>query len=145
MTYMQQAIEQALLAQKNNEVPIGAVIVHQGQVIARSHNLVETQKNPLAHAEILVIQEACAILNTTRLVNCDLYVTLEPCTMCAGAIAHSRLRRVYFGAFDPKGGAVDHGVRFFSQPTCLHHPEIYGGMAEHDCQRLLKAFFIDKR
>jgi tRNA(adenine34) deaminase len=106
---------------------------------------VETQKNPLAHAEILVIQQACDHLHTTRLNDCDLYVTLEPCTMCAGAIAHARLRRIYFGAFDPKGGAVDHGARFFSQPTCLHHPEIYGGICEQDCQYLLRSFFVDKR
>lgn len=145
MNYMQLAIEQAMLAKQNNEVPVGAVIVQQGKVIARAHNLVETRKTPLAHAEILAIEQALSLLHTTRLNHCDLYVTLEPCTMCAGAIAHARLRRVYFGAFDPKGGAIDHGVRFFNQPTCLHHPEIYGGIAEQECQKLLKSFFIDKR
>lgn len=145
MDYMQLAIEQAELAIKSGEVPIGAVIVHQGKVVARAFNLVETQKSPLAHAEILAIQQACNHLQTTRLTDCDLYVTLEPCTMCAGAIAHARLRRIYFGAFDPKGGAIDHGARFFSQPTCLHHPEIYGGLREQECQHLLRSFFIDKR
>lgn len=143
--YMQQAIEQAELASQKGEVPVGAIITWQNTIIARAFNLVETQQTPLAHAEILAIQQACQILQTSRLVDCDLYVTLEPCTMCAGAIAHARLRRLYFGAFDPKGGAIDHGVRFFSQSTCLHHPEIYGGIREHDCQRLLRSFFIDKR
>lgn len=142
---MQQAIDQALLAQANDEVPVGAVIVQQGKIIAQAYNLVETNKNPLAHAEILAIDQACRVLNTPRLIECDLYVTLEPCTMCAAAIAHARLRRVYFGAFDAKGGAVDHGVRFFNQSTCFHHPEIYGGIREQECQHLLRTFFKDKR
>lgn len=145
INYMQLAIEQAELAKRKGEVPIGAIIICQAKVITRAFNLVETQKNPLAHAEILAIQQACTILQTTRLVDCDLYVTLEPCTMCAGAIAHARVRRVYFGAFDPKGGAIDHGARFFNQPTCMHHPEIYGGIRERDCQNLLRSFFVDKR
>ena len=142
---MQHALDQAYLAQQQDEVPVGAVIVHNHTIIARAYNLVETTANPLAHAEILAIKQACAILKTSRLVNCDLYVTLEPCTMCAGAIAQAKLHRVYFGAFDPKGGAVDHGVRFFNQPTCFHHPEIYGGIREQECQHLLQAFFISKR
>lgn len=145
MDYMQHALDQAYLAQQQDEVPVGAVIVHNHTIIARAYNLVETTANPLAHAEILAIKQACAILKTSRLVNCDLYVTLEPCTMCAGAIAQAKLRRVCFGAFDPKGGAVDHGVRFFNQPTCFHHPEIYGGIREQECQHLLQAFFISKR
>ncbi len=145
MDYMQHALDQAYLAQQQDEVPVGAVIVHNHTIIARAYNLVKTTANPLAHAEILAIKQACAILKTSRLVNCDLYVTLEPCTMCAGAIAQAKLRRVCFGAFDPKGGAVDHGVRFFNQPTCFHHPEIYGGIREQECQHLLQAFFISKR
>lgn len=145
MDYMQEALDQAYLAKQHNEVPVGAVIVHNHTIIARSYNLVETTANPLAHAEILAIEQACITLKTPRLLNCDLYVTLEPCTMCAGAIAHARLRRIYFGAFDPKGGAIDHGVRFFNQPTCFHHPETYGGLREQECQHLLQSFFLRKR
>lgn len=145
MTYMQEALTQARIAQDLGEIPVGAIIVQTGKIIARSHNLVETTNNPLAHAEMLAIQAACKVLKVNRLVDCDLYVTLEPCTMCAGAIAHARLRRIYFAAFDPKGGAVDHGVQFFNQPTCLHKPEIYGGLFELESSQLLKTFFIDKR
>lgn len=145
MGYMQEALAQAALAHQKDEVPVGAVIVWRHQIIAYTHNLVETRHNPLAHAEILAIEQACDVLQQSRLVECDLYVTLEPCTMCAAAIAHARLRRVYFGAFDLKGGAIDHGVRFFNQSTCLHRPEIYGGIQEQDCQHLLKDFFKNKR
>jgi tRNA(adenine34) deaminase len=145
INHMPLAIEQAKLGGKQGEIPVGAVIISQNRVVTRAFNLVETHKNPLDHAEILVIDKACRILQTTRLVHCDLYVTLEPCMMCAGAIAHARIRRVYFGAFNPKEGAIDHGVRFFSQPTCRHHPEIYGGIQEQDCQNLLRSFFVDKR
>lgn len=143
--YMQSAIDQAIVAKENHEVPVGAVIVYQGKIIAQGYNLVETTKNPLAHAELLVIQAACQFLKTPRLIGCDLYVTLEPCTMCAAAIAQARLRRIYFGAYDPKGGGVDHGVQFFNQPTCLHHPEVYGGLRANDCQQMLQAFFKTKR
>lgn len=145
MNYMQEALYQASLAFAGDEVPVGAVIVWQHQIIARAHNLVETTHNPLAHAEILAIRQACQVLSQPRLLECDLYVTLEPCTMCAAAIAHARLRRLYFGAFDVKGGAVDHGVRFFNQPTCFHHPEVYGGIQEQACQHLLHQFFQTKR
>lgn len=145
MTYMQEALRQALLAKEIGEVPVGAVIVYQRDIIAKAHNLIETTNTPLAHAEILAIQTACKVLGINRLIECDLYVTLEPCTMCAGAIMHARLRRLYYGAFDPKGGAIDHGIKFFNQPTCLHKPEIYGGIYETESSNLLRSFFIDKR
>lgn len=139
------AVEQARLAVARGEVPIGAVIVRDGNVIASAYNLTETNNDPTAHAELLAIRSACEILKTPRLTDCDLYVTLEPCPMCATAISFARIRRLYFGAYDPKGGGVESGPRIFSQPTCHHTPEIYGGISEKDCAQLLKSFFKERR
>ncbi|MBY0406800.1 MAG: nucleoside deaminase [Rickettsiales bacterium] len=142
---MQQALAQARAALPR-EVPIGAVIVSaSGEVLAAAHNLTETTSDPTAHAEILAIRQACAKRGSPRLPDCDLYVTLEPCPMCAAAIGFARLRRVYFGAFDPKGGGVEHGPRIFSQPTCHHRPEIIAGLAEAEAAALLTDFFQAKR
>ncbi len=143
---MQRALKQAHLALAADEVPIGAIIVDaDGNVIAEAHNRVETDADPSAHAEMLAIREACRIRGDKYLPDCDLYVTLEPCAMCAQAIAFAHLRRIYFGAYDPKGGGVEHGARIFSQPTCHHRPEIYGGIMEQECGALLKDFFATKR
>lgn len=144
---MHMAIERARVGGNQDEVPVGAVIVDAttGAIIASSHNMCEAMTDPTAHAELLVIREASRKLRTTRLTECDLYVTLEPCAMCAQAIAFARLRRVYFGAYDPKGGGVDHGARIFSQPTCHHKPEVIGGVEEAKCGELLKQFFALKR
>jgi len=139
------AMAQARVAGQAGEVPVGAVIVRGGEVIASAHNLTETDRDPTAHAEILAIRAAAAKLGDTRLVDCDLYVTLEPCAMCAAAISHARLRRVMFGAYDPKGGAVEHGPKWFQQPTCLHRPEVLGGMNEMEAGQLLKDFFAERR
>lgn len=144
-SFMPLALEQARRAAKANEVPIGAVIMQDGKIIASAHNLTETHNDPTAHAELLAIRAACDILKTPRLTDCDLYVTLEPCAMCAAAISFARIRRLYFGASDPKGGGVEHGARFFSQPTCHHRPEVYGGIAESECGELLKEFFKARR
>lgn len=144
-SFMEEALFMAEQAANLGEVPVGAVVVLEGQIIARAHNLVETTNDPTAHAEILALRQASHILQKSRLQDCNLYVTLEPCTMCAGAISHSRLNRLYFGAYDPKGGAVDHGVRFFAQSTCFHRPEIFGGIDEKKCSTLLRHFFSDKR
>jgi len=143
---MDSALKQAYSAAQADEVPIGAVIVDaSGRVLARAHNRVEADADPTAHAEMLAIRGACAILGNKFLEGCDLYVTLEPCAMCAAAIAFARLRRVYFGAYDPKGGGVEHGARVFSQPTCHHRPEVIGGLMERECGALLKDFFARKR
>ncbi|MGI4850968.1 MAG: nucleoside deaminase [Janthinobacterium lividum] len=139
------ALAQAELAASLEEVPIGAVIVHENQVIAATHNLVITTHDPTAHAEILALRQASQYLKTSYLVNCDLYVTLEPCAMCAQAIAWARVRRLIFGAYDPKSGAVIHGPRLFSQPTCHHRPEVIGGIEEQLCQRQLRHFFQNLR
>lgn len=138
------ALEQALEAQKRDEVPIGAVLVYEGAIIAADGNRTRERSDPTAHAEMLVIREAAAKLTAERLCGCDLYVTLEPCTMCAAAVSFARLRRLYFGASD-KGGAVVSGVRFFSQPTCHHAPDIYSGLGESDASSLLKEFFRTRR
>ena len=144
--YMHIALEEASKAFKNNEVPVGAVIISaDGKLIAKAHNCVITNDDATAHAEILVIKKACKKLQQSRLDGCDLYVTLEPCTMCAGAIAHAKIRRLYFGAYDEKGGAIESGIRFFSQKTCHHAPEVYGGINEENAKSLLKSFFKDKR
>lgn len=143
--FMGLALEQAQEAQKRGEVPIGAVLVCEGAVIAAAGNRTRERSDPTAHAEMLVIREAAANLTAERLCGCDLYVTLEPCTMCAAAISFARLRRLYFGATDEKGGAVVSGVRFFSQPTCHHTPDIYSGLAESEASSLLKAFFRTRR
>ena len=140
------ALEWAKKATEANEVPIGTVIVDaSGKILAQAHNRVETDADPTAHAEMLAIRAACDTLGNKFLEDCDLYVTLEPCAMCAQAIAFARLRRVYFGAYDPKGGGVEHGARVFAQPTCHHRPEVIGGMMERECGMLLKDFFAGKR
>jgi tRNA(adenine34) deaminase len=138
---MDLAIAEARAAQAACEVPIGCVIVRDGLVLAREGNRVLRDRDPTAHAETLAIRQAAIALGTERLVDCDLYVTLEPCTMCAAAISFARIRRLYYGAVDPKGGAVESGVRFFSAPTCHHRPEIYGGIGATEAAAMLKDFF----
>ena len=146
-TFMRAALEQARAAARGGEVPVGAVLVDgaSGAILARAGNRVEALKDPTAHAEMIVIREAAAAAGLKRLEGADLYVTLEPCAMCAAAISFARLRRLYFGAGDPKGGAVEHGSRFFSQPTCHHRPEVYGGIGERQAGELLRAFFRERR
>lgn len=124
---------------------MGAVVVHQGAIISACHNLTEANHDPTAHAEILAIRAAAAKLGEARLAECDLYVTLEPCAMCAAAISHARIRRLYFGAYDPKGGAVEHGPRWFQQTTCHHRPEVFGGINEVEAGAMLKDFFAARR
>ncbi|MGL4404796.1 MAG: nucleoside deaminase [Notoacmeibacter sp.] len=138
---MDAALAEAKLAETLGEVPIGAVITHNGAIIARAGNRTRTLNDPTAHAEILAIRMACELLNSPRITDCDLYVSLEPCAMCAGAISYARIRRLYYGAADEKGGAVDHGPRFFHQPTCFHAPDVYSGFAQSQSSELLKAFF----
>jgi tRNA(adenine34) deaminase len=143
---MDLALEEAEAARDRGEVPIGAVIVSMsGEVLARAGNRTVSSSDPTAHAELLAIREACAKLGSERLDSCDLYVTLEPCAMCAAAISFARIRRLYFGASDPKGGAVEHGPRFFAQTTCHHKPEVVGGIGETKAASLLKMFFANKR
>lgn len=142
---MQTALELARRAFTQDEVPVGAVIVRHGEIIARAHNLTESTHDPTAHAEILAIREACTMLESPRLPDCDLYVTLEPCAMCAAAISFARIRRLYYGASDPKGGGVEYGPRFFHQPTCHFQPEIYSSIAEQESAALLKEFFRQRR
>ena len=146
-TYMAMALKEAEKAADRGEVPVGAVIVDavSGEVLAWAGNCTEEKNDPTAHAEMLVIREAAAKLESPRLENCDLYVTLEPCPMCATAISFARLRRLYFGAYDAKGGGVDHGPRVFEQSTCHHRPEVVGGMEETSASALLKKFFKDLR
>jgi len=142
---MEEALDQAYLAYQCGEVPVGALIVFRGEVIARAHNLTHKTYDPTGHAEIRVIRAACQKLRCERLVGCDLYVTLEPCAMCAAAISFARIRRLYYGADDKKGGAVENGARFFTQPTCHHAPEIYTGFCEDEASSLLQNFFATKR
>ncbi len=144
-TPMDIALEEARRAEERGEVPIGAVLVRGGEVIARGGNTNREMHDVSAHAEINVIRQASRHLDNERLTDCDLYVTLEPCTMCAAAISFARIRRLYFGAEDLKGGAVVNGVRFFEQPSCHHAPEVYGGLAEQEASALLKSFFEKKR
>ena len=139
------ALEEARAAAARGDVPVGAVLVRDGRVIAADGNRPRALRDPTAHAEMLVIRRACEELEAERLAGCDLYVTLEPCTMCAAAIAFARIRRLYFGALDPKGGAVESGVRFFRQPTCHHAPEVYGGIRESEAAGLLREFFGTRR
>ncbi|MCB8820422.1 nucleoside deaminase [Microvirga rosea] len=139
------AFAQARAAAERGEVPVGAVIVRDGRIIAAAGNEPRALRDPSAHAEMLAIRRACEAVDDERLTGCDLYVTLEPCTMCAAAISFARIRRVYFAASDPKGGAVENGVRFFHQPTCHHAPEVYGGIREGEAAALLKAFFAERR
>lgn len=144
--FMAMALQEAQEAAMRGEVPVGAVLVNaEGVVLARAGNRTEELSDPTAHAEILVLRAAARAIGSPRLVACDLYVTLEPCAMCAAAISFARLRRVVFGAYDPKGGGVEHGPRFFTQPTCHHAPEVVGGIEETRCGDLLKAFFSAKR
>lgn len=144
-SYMPQALALARKAAEVGEVPVGAVIVRAGEIIGRGYNLTRTDKDPSAHAEIVAIRQACRALKTDRLEDCDLWVTLEPCTMCAGAIAHARIKRLYYGAADPKGGAVDSGVNFFAAATCHHVPEVYAGFDESESASLLRDFFKNRR
>ena len=144
-SFMELALDEARAAAQRGEVPVGCVIVHDGQVIARAGNRTLADKDPTAHAELLAIRQAAAALGSERLTDCDLYVTLEPCAMCATAMSFARIRRLYFGAADPKGGAVEHGVRFFAQPTCHHRPEVYGGINESESAALLRDFFAARR
>jgi len=144
-SFMDIALEQARAAAAAGEVPVGCAIVRNGMVIARAHNRTLADRDPTAHCEMLAIRQAAAALVSERLTDCDLYVTLEPCTMCAAAMSFARIRRLYYGAGDPKGGAVENGVRFFASPTCHHRPEVYGGMAEGESASLLQTFFRERR
>ena len=142
---MQAALRLARAASVREEVPVGAVIIAEGEILAEAHNETVQRGDPTAHAELLAIRRSAETLGSERLVDCDLYVTLEPCTMCAAAISFARIRRLYYGAADPKGGAVESGVRYFSAPTCLHRPEVYGGIGESEAAALLRGFFVARR
>jgi len=144
-SFMDDALAEARGAEAAGEVPVGAVILRDGSVIARAGNRTLRDRDPTAHCEMLAIRQAAASLGTERLTDCDLYVTLEPCAMCAAAISFARIRRLYYGAADPKGGAVDNGVRFFASSTCHHRPEVYGGINESEAAALLKEFFKARR
>lgn len=139
------AFLEARAAMERGEVPVGAVIARRGEIVARAGNQTLRDRDPTAHAEMLAIRDACRTLGAERLSGCDLYVTLEPCAMCAAAISFARIRRLYWAAGDPKGGAVEHGPRFFSQTTCHHAPELYGGMRESEAAGMLRAFFAARR
>ena len=142
---MRAALDAARAAAAEGEVPVGAVITIGGDIVAVSANAPRRQCDPTAHAEMLAIRAAAQALGRDRLEQCDLWVTLEPCAMCAGAIAHARIRRVYYGAADPKGGALEHGPRFFTQPTCHHRPELYADIGAAESARLLREFFAQRR
>jgi tRNA(adenine34) deaminase len=144
-SFMAMALDEARAAAALGEVPVGCVIVRDGAIVARAGNRTLADRDPTAHAEIIAIRAAATSLGSERLDACDLYVTLEPCAMCAGAVAFARVRRVYYGAADPKGGAVDNGVKFFASPSCHHRPEVYGGLAEAEAGALLKEFFRERR
>ncbi|MDF2765580.1 MAG: tadA [Rhodospirillales bacterium] len=146
-SFMTAALAEAEAAAAAGEVPVGAVLVEaaSGRILARARNRVEEWGDPTAHAELIAIREGARLLGAKRLTAADLYVTLEPCTMCAQAISFARLRRLYFGAYDPKGGGVEHGARIFDQPTCHHRPEIVGGIEERRAAALLRAFFKERR
>ena len=144
-SFMDLALKAAETAQNSGEVPIGCVIVLDNKVIATAGNRTLTDRDPTEHAEILAIRQAAEVVGSERLVDCDLYVTLEPCTMCAAAISFARVRRLYYGAADPKGGAVDSGVRFFAAPTCHHVPEVYSAVGEGEAATLLRDFFKARR
>src|SRR5689334_3153979 len=143
--FMDLALDEARSASKRGEVPVGCVLVRANEVIARAGNRTLADRDPTAHAEIIAIRQAAGRLGSERLDGCDLYVTLEPCAMCAAALSFARIRRLYFGAADPKGGAVEHGVRFFAAPTCHHRPEVYSGIDENESAALLKEFFQARR
>ena len=142
---MQQALDEARRGESAGEVPIGAVVVKDGAVIAAAHNRPRSLSDPTAHAEMLAIRAAAQVLGNERLDGCELWVTLEPCPMCAGAISHARIAKLFYAASDPKGGAVEHGARVFEQAQCLHRPEIYSGMGEAEAAGLLRGFFESKR
>ena len=142
---MQRALDLAEASAAAGEVPVGAVITRRGEVIAEAHNMPRKTCDPTAHAEILAIRRAAEALGEERLLDCDLWVTLEPCTMCAGAIVHARLAKVYYAASDPKGGAVEHGARVFDQAQCLHRPEVYSGIGEAKAAEMLREFFKERR
>jgi tRNA(adenine34) deaminase len=144
-SFMDLALKAAESAGISGEVPIGCVLVLNNAVIATAANRTLTDHDPTAHAEVLALRQAAAAIGSERLVDCDLYVTLEPCTMCAGAISFARIRRLYYGAADPKGGAVESGVRFFASPTCHHAPEVYSAVGEQQAATLLKEFFKARR
>ena len=146
-SHMDAALAEARAAAERDETPVGAVLVDPatGEVIARAGNRTRELSDPTAHAEVLAIRAACAALGSERLPGLDLYVTLEPCPMCAAAISFARIRRLYYGAPDPKGGGVDHGPRVFSHPTCHHAPEVYGGIGEDEAAAILRAFFAKRR
>jgi tRNA(adenine34) deaminase len=144
-SFMDLALAEARAAAAAGEVPVGCVIVRGGDVLARTRNRTLAERDPTAHAEMLAIRQAAAAIGSERLVDCDVHVTLEPCTMCAAALAFARIRRLYYGAADPKGGAVESGVRFFSNPTCHHRPHIYGGIGEQEAAALLRGFFAARR
>jgi tRNA(adenine34) deaminase len=143
--YMLAALAEAEAAAAREEVPVGAVIVADGQILARAGNRTRELADPTAHAEMLAIRAACAAVRSERLTGADLYVTLEPCPMCAQAISFARIGRLYYGALDPKGGGVEHGPRIFSQPSCHHAPELYGGLSETRSAQLLREFFARRR
>jgi tRNA(adenine34) deaminase len=144
-SFMDLALKAAESAGKSGEVPIGCVVVRNNEVIATAANRTLTERDPTAHAEVLALRQAAEVVGSERLIDCDLYVTLEPCTMCAGAISFARIRRLYYGAADPKGGAVESGVRFFASPTCHHAPEVYSAVGEQEAAALLKEFFKARR
>jgi tRNA(adenine34) deaminase len=144
-SFMDLALAEARAAGEVGEVPVGCVIVRDGEVIARAGNRTLAEHDPTAHAELVAIRQAATLIGCERLGDCDLYVSLEPCAMCAGAVAFARIRRLYYGAADPKGGAVDNGVKFFASPSCHHRPEVYGGLAEAEASALLKDFFKERR
>lgn len=145
MSFMDVALEEARTAASDGEVPVGCVVVHGGAVIARGRNRTLADRDPTAHAEMVALRRAAVVLGTARLTECDVHVTLEPCTMCAGALSLARVRRLYYGAADPKGGAVESGVRFFASPTCHHRPDVYGGIGEREAGALLREFFAGRR
>ena len=144
-SFMDLALDEARKAQSRGEVPIGCVIVRDGAVIAAAGNRTLADRDPTAHAEMIAIRAAAQKLGSERLTGCDLHVTLEPCAMCAAAMSFARIRRLYYGAADPKSGGVDNGVRFFASPTCHHRPEAYGGISEAESAALLRGFFESKR
>ena len=147
LDFMRKALDMAKQAYAQDEIPVGCLIVNPstGEILAATHNLSQHSEDATAHAEILAIRQACARLKQNRLREMDMYVTLEPCTMCAAAISFARIKHLYFGAYDPKGGAIANGVKFFNQPTCHHKPEVTGGILEEECATLLKTFFQQKR
>ncbi len=144
-SFMELALQEAQAAGGRGEVPVGAAVVRGGEVLAAEGNRTRELNDPTAHAEVLAIRAAAARLGSERLPGCDLYVTLEPCTLCAAAVSFARIRRLYYGAGDPKGGGVEHGVRFFQAPTCHHAPEVYSGIGETAAAALLRGFFLERR